>query len=260
MSAPIHLAVLGDPIDHSRSPAIHTAALSAAGVEGDYVAIRADRRRLEQAIDDLRRGRLHGLNITMPLKGDAWALAEWTTTEGDMSSSINTLRYRQGRVEGHSSDVVAFREILESGPFSGFGVVHLLGAGGSARAVLGAVTDHEVYVSARSEAKAVALTERFDRGSVIPWGTPVAGAVVVNATPLGMRGENLPSGIVEVSAGLVDLPYGHDMTPAVAESAARGRATVDGFEFLARQAGESFNWWTGISVDLEVLIGAARNA
>jgi shikimate dehydrogenase len=203
---------------------------------------------------------MHGLNITMPLKGEAWALAEKTTLEGETSGSINALRYREGRVEGHSGDVVAFREVLELEPFASLDVVHVLGAGGSARAALAAVTDQEVYVTARSEERASAVTERFGRGSVLPWGTSVAGALVINATPIGMKGETLPAGIVEVSAGLIDLPYRKGTTPAAAESAGRHRPTVDGLEFLARQAAESFSWWTGKSVNLEVLTRAARNA
>ena len=253
----MRLAVLGDPVAHSRSPAIHTVALRLAGLEGSYQAIRADSAELGEAVEGLRRGRFHGLNVTMPLKEAAWGLAEWTTPDGGRAGSVNTLRFRDGRVEGHSSDVTAFREILEGGRFGAEDEVLILGAGGSARAALAGAGDRSVHVSSRSEERAAQLAAAHGAATV-RWGAAVAGAVTVNATPLGMSGEELPEGALDASSGLIDLPYSDKPTWAVLAAGGRGLPTVDGFEFLARQAAESFRWWTGVSVSLRPLIEAAR--
>ncbi len=97
------------------------------------------------------------------------------------------------------------------------------------------------------------------KGAVIPWGTSLPGALVINATPLGMGGEPLPEPILEGAAGLIDLPYGGETTPAVVEARRRRLPHVDGVEFLARQARAAFRWWTDRDVELEVLVRAARN-
>lgn len=255
----MHLAVLGDPIEHSRSPAIQTAALAMAGIEGEYVAIRANLGRLRQAFDELRAGDLDGFNVTMPLKTSAWEIAEEATAEAEAAGAVNTLRYRDRRIQGHSTDTTAFREIVDSDPFRGHNDVLVLGAGGAARAAIAALSGHHVYIAARSEEKARLLARGSANTTVVSWGTVVAGAVVVNATPIGMRAESLPSGVVDAGSGLIDLPYGERPTPAVLKARELGLAEVDGFEFLARQAAESFLWWTGVPVDPSALTEVARN-
>jgi len=258
MATPLRLAVLGDPVAHSRSPAIHAVALRLAGLEGGYEAIRADEAVLGEAVEGLERGQFSGLNVTMPLKEAARGLAERATSDAGRAGSVNTLRYADGRVEGHSSDVTAFREIFGGGRFGAEDEVLILGAGGSARAALAGAGERRVHVSSRSESKAARLAAAHGAATV-GWGAAVAGAVVVNATPLGMSGEELAEGVLGASSGLIDLPYGDEPTWAVSAAAGRGLPTVDGFEFLARQAAESFRWWTGISVSLRPLIEAARD-
>lgn len=230
-----------------------------AGIPGEYTAVRADRVRLEAAIDQLRAGTLDGFNVTMPLKGDAWELVEETTGEASRARSINTMRYSNGVIEGHSTDVEAFGGAFASEAFGPADPLLVLGAGGSARAALAAIDGRQVYLSARSVKKAGELADEFG-AAVVPWAAPVAGALVVNATPLGMHGENLPRGLVGASAGLIDLPYGDETTPATSEAVSSSIPVVDGLEFLARQAAGSFLWWTGVAVDFEPLAVVARNA
>lgn len=260
MTKPIRLALLGDPVAHSRSPRIHRAALAAAGLEGDYVAIRADEAVLDRYLEDLRSGRLDGINITMPLKAAAARRADELTVLAGRADSVNTLRFRDARIEAHSTDAVAFREILEEEAFAGDRSVLILGSGGSARAALAAISGRPVYVSARNTDKAEALADRLGATGVVPWGSAVADTIVINATPIGMRGERLDDDLLATAHGLIDLPYGDRKTPAIAALEAAGRPHVDGVEFLARQAGASFEWWTGVNVDYETLVAAARKA
>ncbi len=253
-------ALLGDPVGHSRSPAIHAAALKLTGLAGEYKAITANKQVLEKTLADLRSGAMDGINVTMPLKRIAFELADDTTSEGKLAGSINTLmRGEGGLVLGHSTDAVAFREIFEDDGFKGLNSVLVLGAGGSAAAALASSAGRTVYLSARSPESAQALTATFDPAGVVPWGAGVAGALVVNATPLGMSGERLPDGVLDVAGALVDLPYSGTATHATTEAMGRGIPAVDGFEFLARQAAASFRWWTGENVDFAKLAELARN-
>jgi len=95
---------------------------------------------------------------------------------------------------------------------------------------------------------------------VLPWGTGWAGAVVVNATPLGMEGESLPGGILDGAVGLIDMAYGAEPTPAVEHARRRGIPVADGLDVLVAQAAISFTWWTGVPAPIEVMRAAARNS
>lgn len=255
MPGGLRLALLGDPVDRSLSPVMHRQALEDAGLEGEYLAIQADQRRLEQEVGRLRAGGLDGANVTMPLKEAAADLCDRLTAEAARAGAVNSMRAERGEVVGHSTDVVVFQGLL-----TGWGDIPLLvlGAGGSARAALAAAGPTRVYVSARRRETASRLAGLHERMTILDWGAAVAGAAVVNATPLGMNGERLPEGVLTVASGLIDLPYGETTTPAVAEARDLGIPTVDGIEFLARQAAAAFTWWTGRPVDSGRLARAAR--
>jgi shikimate dehydrogenase len=254
MQRQLRFAVLGDPIEHSRSPAIHSAALAHLGLEGSYVAIRADTAELRASADRLRDGSLDGLNITMPLKEEAAAISDRLTPEARRSGSVNTMRARDGALEGHSSDVIAARHALGDPRFDDAAPVLVLGAGGAAAALLVAAQGRQVYL-------ARALSERVGaEAAMVPFGTGAAGALVFNATPLGMAGERLPDQVTALASGIVDLAYGADETPAVVEARQRGVPVMEGLEFLVLQAAASFEWWTGRAAPFEVMLSAAKNA
>ncbi|MGA7097425.1 MAG: shikimate dehydrogenase [Acidimicrobiia bacterium] len=260
MSSRLRFAVLGDPIEHSLSPVIQTAALDHAGLAGSYVRVRAGEDGLRVAVAELMSGHWDGLNLTMPLKGLAFSISDFLTEEASASKSVNTLRSRDDRVEGHSTDVVATRIALQNPELGPARPLLVLGAGGAARAVLAGTSDRIVYLSARDQERAEALSATLKgEVSVVPWGTAVAGAIVVNATPIGMHGEQMPAGILDVATGLIDLAYGESDTPAVSQARLTGLPVVDGIEFLVLQAAASFEWWTGAPAPVEVMRSAARN-
>lgn len=224
--------------------------LDLAGLEGEYLRVRADDQVLEQAVADLRSGAWDGLNITMPLKGAAARLADSLSPQARLSGSVNTLVRSGGDIHGESTDCTAFNELF-TGPFSSMESILVLGSGGAAAAALAArPAQSNVYVAARSVSKAEALVERLG-GDVCSWGAAVAGALVINTTPLGMAGEPLPESVLEVAAGLIDLPYGEETTPAIRVASDRGIRYTDGREFLLRQAIASFTLWTGVAPDPE---------
>jgi len=259
MQTPLRLAVLGDPISHSRSPAIHTAAMRHLGIEGTYEARRAGPVELAHAIAELGEGKLHGINVTMPLKREAAIAANSLTVEAQASGSVNTLRFRDGVVEGHSTDVVASRLAFSDPRFDSRAPILVLGSGGASAAVLAGAEGRRVYLAARDPARAASLVDLTrPSATMIGFGTPVAGAMVVNATPLGMQGESLPDGIIEVASGLLDLAYGDVPTRTVQQAGRSGVPVLDGVEFLVLQAMASFEWWTGARPPYEVMLERAR--
>lgn len=253
----MRLVLLGDPVEHSKSPAIHSAALAAAGIDGSYEARRVDRGGMSSAVDEIRYGRLDGANVTMPHKETAFALADRVSEVSLRAGAVNTLIHRDGMAVGENTDVSGLRRVWSDAGLSETAPVLVLGSGGAAAGALVAVADRRIHVSARSPERAGALLDRTRvDGEVVNWGRAVQGAVVVNATPLGMGGEPLPDGIVERADGLVDLPYGSWRTPAVLTAVALGLPFADGAAVLLAQAADSFELWTGGPAPLEAMRAA----
>jgi len=230
------------------------------GIDGSYVARRVGAGELGPVVAELRDGSLDGVNVTMPLKTEAAALSDTLTREAEASGSVNTMRLRSG-VEGHSTDVVASARALSDERFDPSAPVLILGAGGAAAAAIIGASGREVYVAARDIQRATALVARIGSGAqVVPLGVGVSGALVVNATPLGMGGERLHEAVTTTASGIVDLPYGPHETLTVAGARAAGLPFMDGIEFLVMQAAASFEWWTGLPAPLGIMVVAARNA
>ncbi len=253
----MRFVVLGDPVDHSRSPAIHTAALSASGIDGTYTARRVDERGMAEAVDEVRYGRLAGANVTMPHKQVAFALADRVTDSALRSGAVNTLVRRDGEVWGYNTDVDGIRAVWISERLPAEGPVLILGTGGAAAGAVSALADRTIVVSGRNDHAARALLERTRTdGMVAPWGAAVEGAVVVNATPLGMDGESLPEEVLAACSGLFDLTYGAGESPAVRWARDHGMPVADGKALLIAQAAASFEIWTGVAAPVNVMLDA----
>jgi shikimate dehydrogenase len=255
----VRFALLGDPVAHSRSPAIHAAALRACGIAGIYTARRVDVAGLYAAVAEVRAGALSGANVTMPFKRTAAAAADRLTADAAAAGSVNTLACEAGEVVGDSTDVTGLRDVWLRRGLPDGGPVLVLGSGGAAAAALVALQGRDVRVAARRTAAAAGLTASLGIGSAYPWGEPLPGAAVVNATPLGMEGEALPGGVVAGAVALVDLAYGPEPTPAVREALAASIPVADGIDVLVAQAARSFTRWTRHPAPLEVMEAAARS-
>jgi shikimate dehydrogenase len=254
----VRLVLLGDPVSHSRSPAIHRAALAAAGIEGRYEARRVDEAGVYRACAEIRAGDLAGANVTMPFKRTAAAAADRLAPTAARCGAANTLVPEDGEVVGHNTDVGGLRLAREWSGLPAEAPILVLGAGGAAAAALVAFAGSGLTVATRRRGAGRELGAALG----VPvreaaWGEPVAGAIVVNATPLGMLGEPLPAGVIEEALGLIDLPYGADATPAVTTARRLGRPAADGLEVLVAQAALSFRLWTGREAPIEAMRRAA---
>lgn len=253
----MNLVVLGDPVAHSRSPAIHTAALEACGIEGSYTARCVDESGMARAVDEVRYGRLSGANVTMPHKQLAFELSDRVSESALRSGAVNTLNRQDGEVWGHNTDVDGIRAVWASAALPIDRPVLILGTGGAAAGVVVAMADRVIVVSGRRDSAATEVLERTRaKGSITSWGTPLKGAVVVNATPIGMNAEPLPGEVLTVASGFLDLTYGPAESPSVAYTRDLGIPTADGKELLLAQAAVSFEIWTGIPAPTDVMRAA----
>jgi shikimate dehydrogenase len=260
----VRLAVVGDPISHSRSPEIHTAAMSALGIDGTFDRIEVPDGEFDDVVEALRVGSLDGVNVTMPHKTRAYEVVDVRSETAERTGSVNTIVSTPQGLVGHNTDVAGASFAVESLGLPLDSPVLILGAGGAARAAVVAVADlggtRTITVSARDPERAAATMRRTaTTGHVVAWGTAVPGAIVVNATPIGMRGEQLPTGVVEASMGLVDMTYGDRPSPAIVGARDRGVPVSDGVTMLVGQARAAFVLFLGVEPPIGVMEAAARS-
>lgn len=255
------LAVLGDPVAHSRSPAMHEAGLKALGMVGSYQAIRATPEQMATHAERVTSGELTGANITMPHKRLAATLADSLTERAARARSVNTWMRPDGELIGDSTDIPGVVTAMRRRNVPAERIL-VLGTGGAAAAALVALEGADIWVAGRSSDRASELIRSVDVvAEVIPWGTPVPGATVVNATPIGMRGESLPRQVIEDCGGLFDMTYGDRATPSVTVATTEfGVAIADGLDLLVAQAEISFELWTGSKPPEGLFEEVARNA
>lgn len=259
------LAVIGHPVAHSRSPAMQTAALAALGLEEwSYGAIDIAPENLEGRLPALAAGGDYaGLNVTVPHKEAALALADEASEAAREIGAANTLSFRDGRILAENTDAPGLLGALP--PHEPGSRALVLGAGGAARAVVWALCrdDAEVEVWNRTPERAEAICAELGGTAVV---APEQGEydLIVNTSAAGLHGEDpfehLPlrrDGFVP-SQIVVDMVYGEQPSPLLEAAAAAGAATVDGLEILVQQGARSLEIWTGRRPDLDVMREAAR--
>jgi shikimate dehydrogenase len=273
--SPERFAVIGDPVAHSLSPAMHNAALRAAGIDASYGALRIDQGDLSKGVELLWERGYWGFNVTVPHKVAIRAFVDRLARSAAEVTAVNTVVRRQASLEGHNTDVHGFmaalhlagvdvsrqRAVVFGTGGAGLGVVcalHRLGA----HVVLVSRTPEKARSMAGSIEGAGELTALAADDPEVP--TAIGGAaLVVNATPLGMdhlpAASPLPPG-VQLWPPIVafDLIYGRE-TPFLREAASRGCRTLDGLEMLVQQGAESFRLWTGVEPEVGVMREACLN-
>lgn len=262
----VRLAVLGDPIDHSRSPDLHRAGGAALGIAVESHALRTPAAELSERLASLAAQGFAGCNVTTPLKEAARDAVARASLAAERSRSVNTVVFAADGWYGDTTDGPGFVDLLrELRRDPERERVVLLGAGGSARSLALALEwagCRAVTVSARRPAESRfawgdGLDTRFLGWRSDEEGDALAEAtVVVNCTPLGEGEPPVPLDRVNRGACLVDLVYGAELTGWVRRARADGREAVDGLGLLVHQARRSLSLWFGREVPLEPLAAA----
>jgi shikimate dehydrogenase len=268
--------VLGDPVDHSLSPAMHNAAFAACALPYLYLRIRVASDALPAALADARRLEMGGLNLTVPLKEVALGLLDDVTPEARRIGAVNTITPTDGRLVGDNTDARGFLKSLEGRiPLGGAHVV-LIGAGGSARAVgtaLATAGVTHVTIANRTLARAADLARRLEdagpvRATVASLDALEDGLglsdvrLVVNTTSTGLGNEPIPvrHGATPHDCLFMDLVYGAQPTPFLRAAARGRRRTLDGSGMLLHQGALAFETWTGRPAPLDAMRRALGNA
>ena len=253
-------AVLGSPVAHSRSPALFAHWLRQMGLRGHYVPIDVAPDRLAETLRILPGLGFRGVNVTIPHKTAALALADTVTDRAALIGAANTLTFfEDGRLHADNTDGLGFLAALRAGSpgwRAGAGPAAVLGAGGAARAVIAALIEAgapEIRLTNRSRAKAEALRAEFGaKLRVMDWnraGSVFDGAALaVNTTSLGMAGGHpmrVPLDGVHPGMTVMDLVYVPLETPFLQAAREAGAVAVDGLGMLLHQAVPGFERWFG---------------
>ncbi|MCC6474358.1 MAG: shikimate dehydrogenase [Burkholderiales bacterium] len=261
-------AVIGHPVEHSRSPAIHAAFARQTGQDIEYLKLLAPLDGFVAAAEAFRTSGGRGMNVTLPFKEEAFAYAGGHSERARSAGAVNTLRFDGDRVFGDNTDGAGLvRDIRDN-----LGVplrdkaLLLLGAGGAARGAIRPLLDQgpaSLTLANRRPERALALALHFDAGLAACGFAELAGRrfdIVINATAASLEGEApaLPAGIYAPAALAYDMMYAKAPTPFLAAALAQGARTADGLGMLLEQAAESFLLWRGVRPDTRPLLAALR--
>ena len=258
------LGVAGWPVGHSRSPAMQEAALRELGLPWRYLKLPLRPDRFEATVRALPAAGYLGLNVTVPHKEAALALADRASPTASAVGAANTLTFTGDGIEAENTDAPGLISALEEPPAGKRALV--LGAGGAGRAAAWALREAgaEVSVWNRTTERARRLADDLGVGHAE---RPGAADLLLNTTSVGLDPSTSEDDVLEALglAGsepppeLVDLVYGEGLTALALWARSGGSAVVGGLEVLVRQGALSLERWTGRSAPLETMRAAVQN-
>lgn len=267
--------VMGWPVAHTRSPAIHNHWIAQYSLKGAYVQLPVQPQNLEAAIRGLPALGFAGCNITVPHKVNAMQLMDTLHPAARRVAAINTVVVQaDGSLLGMNNDGYGYIQSLRDAQpdwRGDAGPALVMGAGGAARAIVVALLDEgvpEVRLCNRTQEKAQALKDAFgDRVTVVPWAernSAMAGVrLLVNTTTQGMHGQpalDVALDDLPAEALVSDAIYIPLETPLLAAARQRGHQTVNGLGMLLNQARPAFHAWFGVLPELTPGLIAAVQA
>ena len=247
--------VAGWPIHHSLSPVLHNYWLRKLGIRGAYTMFAVHPDEAVYAFNSLKRTTISGLNVTIPLKGKAYEAADEVTPDAQKLGVCNLLYKSGDKLIGHNTDMEGFAEPLLRQIGHKFilnNTVVVIGAGGAARAVLGALLSigaPEIRLINRTDKRAETLASNINIPSLyaVPWAernNAIYGAgLIVNASAAGMHGQNgldIDLEYLAPDGWIYDLVYTPLKTPLIKAAQKQGLKTLGGLEMLIAQARPSF--------------------
>jgi shikimate dehydrogenase len=268
-------AVIGNPVAHSKSPLIHAAFAQATGQMLTYERLLAPRDGFVATVERFVSEGGKGLNVTIPFKLEAYALARERSTRAASAGACNTLAWRGDHWYGDNTDGAGLlRDLIRNvGATIAARDVLVLGAGGAARGILQPLlreAPQRVVIANRTPSRAAELAAAFAGMGPLSAIPPAAVAgqrfdVVINATSIGLGNEVpralWPAGLFAPGALAYDLVYANTTTPFLAWASEQGAAkTADGLGMLIEQAAESFARWRGLRPDTAPVFALMRSS
>jgi shikimate dehydrogenase len=271
------VVLIGHPVAHSLSAAMQQAAFDAIGIDARYELWDRTPLQLADAIGEVRADDILGANLTIPHKERVVPLIDRATEEATATGAVNTLTREGRRLVGHNTDVAGFEAALDRlvGRQKMPRQAVLLGAGGGARAVVfGLIREgfQRIVVFNRHLHRAESLVKHFSRSAAhmelraMPWHDSIIESelaktkVLVNATSIGLDGDETPIPGAIIPGGLLVLDLIYRRTRFLRDAEAAGSMAMDGETMLLHQGAAAFSLWTGRPAPIDVMSGALAEA
>jgi len=267
-----HYAVIGNPINHSKSPLIHSEFAQQTQQDLDYIARKIPLDDLENGLKQLREEGFKGINITVPFKEQVWQLIDDKSDHAQRAGAVNTLTFNDdGTLYGDNTDGLGLcRDLADNHQIILKNKrILLLGAGGAARGVIEPLLTYQpsqLVIANRTASKAEDLAKLYaDFGPVSGGGyAELSGSfdLIINATAASLQGEVPPlaDSILNDGASCYDMMYSNTDTAFISWAKQRGAAkTIDGLGMLIEQAAEAFRLWRGVKPETQSIIKVMRN-
>ena len=273
------VGVFGYPVKHSASPAMQNAAFQSAGLNYIYLSFEVKPEDIGEALNSLRILGFRGMNLTIPHKEICLPFLDEISEEALKIKAVNTVMVDSGKLKGFNTDIEGFLKPLacEKNYQPAGKKVVVLGAGGAARAVVFSLLDAgagEVVIANRNAGRAGRLSAFMKSLFPLPDIRHVsisndslpdeisASSLLVNCTPLGMKGEIPLDNTACLKPGLIvyDLIYRPALTPLLSAALERGADTIGGLGMLVYQGAASFRIWTSVEPPVDVMKKACARA
>jgi shikimate dehydrogenase len=266
------IALIGDPVAHSVSPAMQKAAFKALGLNYVYLAFRVPSAALGDAINGIRGLGLRGANVTIPHKTAVLPLLDEIEEQAKRLGAVNTIVNDFGKLTGYNTDAPGFLAALRGRGFEPKGEkAVVLGAGGAARAIGFALRDAGASVAIVNRSPEAAKALAADTGAsaieLTESGLKTAlanASLVVNATSVGMSPDvdstPLPARLLRPGFTVFDTVYRPRQTRLLKEAEAAGCATISGLDMLVEQGALAFELWTGKKAPRDIMRRVAAEA
>lgn len=270
------VGLIGDPVMHSVSPAMHNAAFAAFGIDEEYVLWHTPAPTLPERIAQIRASGMRGANVTLPHKTAVMPLLDAVDAHAQAIGAVNTIvRDAAGRLHGLNTDAPGFaRALVYAGYTARGGSAVVLGAGGTARAIVYALIGSgigTIVVANRTAARAHVLVHDMQPHASVPLrvlalddaaldAAITHADLLVNTTTVGLNGAASPLAPERLHAKLfvVDVIYHH--TPLLRAAAARSARVQNGLEMLVQQGALAWEAWMGRAAPVDIMRAAAQHA
>jgi len=253
--------VIGNPIEHSLSPKLHNHWLKENNIDGIYDKKKIDQKDLENIISEVKKEKLHGINVTVPYKKEIIPFLDELSPEAKETQSVNTIYLQNGTTIGHNTDIAGFELAIKYAKYDiSNKKIFILGAGGVAPSIIYSLKKmkaSKIIITNRTKTKAEALKNIFNDLSIIDWGEVPNFDMVINATSLGLDNKdeiNLDFSKIENGKLFYDVIYNPKETNFLKNAKVLGNKTENGKKMFIYQAAAAFKIWHNIypQIDNEV--------
>ena len=250
--------VIGNPSEHSLSPILHNYWIKNNGIDAIYEKQKLNESELEEIIEDIKREKINGVNVTVPFKKIIIPFLDELSIEAETTQSVNTIYLKDNKVVGHNTDIIGFETSIEKSKYDIENKkILILGAGGVVPSIIFALNKMKVSkirVSNRTKEKAQNLKKNFKNIELVEWGEVPNFDMIINATSIGLKkDDNIKLNFSSISKNrfFYDVIYNPRETNFLKTGKKMGNKTLNGKLMFIYQGLAAFNIWHGLKPDVD---------